>query len=160
LKRNDVNSKKASDLGGSSQQRDNVGTRSAKRPPLQDRLNAWTPSSVAFSTRSTTPGGTRRKERGVKHTTRKRPRDTSEPELPAFEIDSDSAEILGFSLPTLSKKPRPFSKSSIVPDWVPSTGLQSISQQFQDDIPWNIIADKPLSNPKDVPIKSIFLPYK
>jgi hypothetical protein len=158
LKRNDGNSEKASDLGGSSQQRDSIGMRSAKRQPLQDRLNAQTRSSVALSTRSNTPSGTRRKCR-IKPTARKRPRDTPEPELPAFGNDSDSVEILGFSLPTSSKKPRPFSKSSIVPDWVPSTGLQSISQQFQDDIPWNIIAVKPLSNPKEVPIKSIVLPY-
>jgi hypothetical protein len=159
LKRNDVNSEPATELGGSSRQRDNTGTRLAERPPLQDRLNARAPSSVAFSSRSNTPDGIRRKHR-VKNTTRKRPRDTPEPELPAFENDSDSVEILGFSLPTSTKKPRPFSKSSIVPDWVPSTGLQSISQQFQDDIPWNITADKPLSNPKEAPIKSIVLPYR
>jgi hypothetical protein len=60
-----------------------------------------TPSSVAFSARSNAPGGTRHK-RGVKHTTRKRPPDTSEPELPAFKNDSDSVEILGFFLPTPS----------------------------------------------------------
>jgi hypothetical protein len=38
-----------------------------------------------------------------------------------------------------SKKPRPFKHSNIVPDWVPSHGLQNISKEFdEDEISWDV----------------------
>lgn len=37
------------------------------------------------------------------------------------------------------RKVRPFSTSQIVPDWIPSKGLQSISNDFVEDSTWNIM---------------------
>ena len=72
------------------------------------------------------------------------------------DLDS-SVEVVQISLPKSSKKSRPFQHSSIVPDWVPSNGLQSISQKFMEDEPWNIIPDSHPSSKSPVR-KSILLP--
>jgi hypothetical protein len=75
----------------------------------------------------------------------------------ALDGDSDSVEVVRVSLPSSNKKPRPFQNSSIIPDWVPSNGLQSVSQQFMEDEPWNATPDTYPSSKNLVP-KSMLLP--
>ena len=82
---------------------------------------------------------------------RKRNREAVEKD---YRISDRNDEVVS---PPLGKKTRPFSNSSIVPDWVPSTGLQSISQKFEEDIPWNL--SKKCFEPSQATIpKSILLP--
>lgn len=56
----------------------------------------------------------------------------------AEHIDKDcgSVKFLRAFPPSPSKKARPFQNSNIVPDWVPSIKLQSLSQKFLDDEGW------------------------
>jgi hypothetical protein len=72
--------------------------------------------------------------------------------------DSDSVEIVQVSVPVSSKKARPFQNSSIVPDWVPSNGLQSISRQFMEDEPWNVTPKAGEPSSSNLVPKSILLP--
>ena len=75
-----------------------------------------------------------------------------------LDTDPELVEIVHVSLSTSTTKKRiPFQNSSIIPDWVPSNGLQSISQQFMEDEPWDVSPGTNKSNKILVP-KSILLP--
>ena len=66
-----------------------------------------------------------------------------------ISLESRNASAIGDGdkspeLPSVSKKPRPFQNSSIVPDWVPSNRLQRMSQTFMEaDEPWETTASRP-----------------
>ena len=69
--------------------------------------------------------------------------------------DSNSVALLHVSHPLSNKKMRPFQNSSIVPNWIPSNSLKTISQQFMEDEPWNV-PERTASNQNSFP-KSIIL---
>jgi hypothetical protein len=104
------------------------------------------------------PASSQKEEETQQRGSRKRRRDLKD-HGPLFS-DIGSVEVVGYFVPPASKKqkPLPYSKSSVLPDWVPSTGLQSASRQFAED-PWVITADKPLSNRHDIP-EAILLPLR
>jgi hypothetical protein len=54
-------------------------------------------------------------------------------------LDTDSVEITHVVIPISNKRGnRPYSKSNFVADWIPSNGLQAVSQHFMNEEPWHI----------------------
>lgn len=54
-------------------------------------------------------------------------------------LDSDSVVVMHVLAPDSDKRgTRPYSKSNFVSDWIPSNGLQTVSQRFMNEESWNI----------------------